>query len=44
MPSCFLLDAATNVIEGITSKFDDVERIHDFYSIGKFLRCSCFES
>ncbi len=37
MPSCLLLDAAANVIEGITSKLDDVERVHDFHSIGKFL-------
>ena len=44
MPSCLLLDATTNFVEGITSKLDDVEGIHDFYSIGKFLRGCCFES
>ncbi|SDS74754.1 hypothetical protein SAMN04489751_2756 [Brevibacterium sandarakinum] len=44
MPSCLLLDATTNVVEGVTSKLDEVERINDFHSIGKFLRGSCFES
>ena len=37
MTSCLLLDTATNVIEGITGKFDDVEWVHDFDSIGQFL-------
>ena len=43
MSSCLLLDAAANVIEGITGEFDDVEWVHDFHSIGKFFRGCGFE-
>lgn len=41
MSSCLLLDMATNVIKGVTGEFDDMEWVHDFHRIGKFLNgCS----
>ena len=42
-PSCLLLDAAANVIKGIAGELDDVERIHDFDSIGH-LTCTVLVS
>ncbi|SPJ41547.1 hypothetical protein CHUV2995_02366 [Corynebacterium diphtheriae subsp. lausannense] len=29
---------------GITGEFDDVERVHDFDSLGQFLNGGCFEA
>lgn len=41
MSSCLLLDKATNVIRGVAVELDDMEWVHDFLSIGKFLNgCS----
>ena len=44
MPGGFLLNAAAYLVEGITGEFDDVERVHDFDSLGQFLNGGCFEA
>lgn len=38
-----LLNTAVCLVEGIAGEFDDMERVHDFHSIGQLLNRGCLE-